>query len=96
MMIAETRSFELGPFSVQQRPRQDNPAFAVYIISRASRFIGKSFSCPDLECCRWLEREHGHQSGGGAIDPNIDRRKRGRDKARLSTVKTSVFSRFRI
>lgn len=55
-MIAETSSFEIGPYKIQQRPRFDNPWFAVYIVSRGNKQIGKSFSMPDLACCEWLER----------------------------------------
>lgn len=55
-MIADTTSFDIGPFKVHQRPRFDNPAFAVYIVMRGAQLIGKSFSRPDLGCCQWLER----------------------------------------
>lgn len=56
MIIAETRIFKLGPYTVVQRPRLDNPAWAVYAISRGDKFIGNSFSVPDKSCCQWLER----------------------------------------
>lgn len=59
MTVAETKSFQIGPYTVQQRPRFDNPAFAVYIVSRDQKMVGKSFSYPDLGCCEWLERERG-------------------------------------
>lgn len=58
-VISETRAWDVGPYRVQQRPRFDNPAFAVYIVSRGERLIGKSFSLPDLGCCEWLERHGG-------------------------------------
>lgn len=57
MIIAQTSTFVLGDFTVQERPRFDNPAFAVYIVLRAGCFIGKSFSRPDLDCCKWLARQ---------------------------------------
>lgn len=56
MLIAETFTFTLGRYTVQQRPRFDSPAWAVYIIFRGAKLIGKSFSRPDLDCCKWLER----------------------------------------
>lgn len=59
MNIADTRSFQLGPYTVKQRPRFDNPAFAVYKVFRGDRFIGDSFSIPDEGCCAWLERTRG-------------------------------------
>lgn len=58
-MIADTTSFDLGPFKIHQRPRFDNPAFAVYLVFRGARLIGKSFSRPDRGCCEWLERTNG-------------------------------------
>lgn len=58
-MIADTTSFDLGPFKIHQRPRFDNPAFAVYLVFRGERLIGKSFSRPDQSCCEWLERTNG-------------------------------------
>lgn len=59
MIIADTCSFTLGKFTVQQRPRPDNPAWPVYIVFRGEKLIGKSFSIPDLGCCEWLERTNG-------------------------------------
>ena len=59
-MIAETRVWEEGPFRVVQRPRFDNPSFAVYIVFRGALLVGKSFSLPDLGCCLWLERHAGN------------------------------------
>lgn len=59
MNIAESRTFQLGPYIVRQRPRFDNPAFAVYKVFRSDTFIGDSFSIPDLGCCEWLERTRG-------------------------------------
>lgn len=59
MITAETTSFDLGPFKIHQRPRFDNRAFAVYIVLRGTKMIGKSFSRPDLACCEWLERTNG-------------------------------------
>lgn len=62
MIIAETCTFVLGCYTVQQRPRPDNPAWPVYIVFRGDpetgyRVVGRSFSRPDEGCCRWLERQ---------------------------------------
>lgn len=59
-MIAETRSFAVGPFTVQQKPRLDNPFWPQYLVFRAGRLVGKQFSVPDEEACHWLES---HQDG---------------------------------
>lgn len=45
-------------FTVRVGLRPDNPAFPVYLVFIGTNLIGKSFSLPDLECCRWLERQH--------------------------------------
>ncbi len=55
MTIVEALTFDLGPYTVKQRPRFDNPAFAVYKIFRGTKFVAASFSRPDEGCCRWLE-----------------------------------------
>jgi hypothetical protein len=55
-MIAD-QTFELGRFTVRVRVRFDNPAWPVYLVFVASKFVGKSFSRPDIGCCEWLERQ---------------------------------------
>ena len=57
--IAETRAWNVGPYRVQQRPRFDNPAFAVYVVMRGDVLIGKTFSIPSLSDCEWLDRHNG-------------------------------------
>jgi hypothetical protein len=64
VIIVETRLWDCGPYQVQQRPRPDNPGWAVYIVLRRGKLIGKSFSIPDLGCCRWLQA---HQDGQYAV-----------------------------
>lgn len=59
MLIADTRTFNVGPYTISQRPRTDNPAWPVYIITKGSRYIGRSFSIPDEGCCQWLEATGG-------------------------------------
>lgn len=59
MIVCETRTFTLGPYTVRQSPRFDNPAWPVYTILKNDKIIGKSFSIPDLGCCRWLEINNG-------------------------------------
>lgn len=54
MITADTSTFTLGEYVVHQRPRFDNPAFAVYIILLAGKLIGKQFSRPTETDCRWL------------------------------------------
>lgn len=58
MIIIGTSTFTVGKFTVQQRPRFDNPAFAVYIVMLAGEFIGKQFSMPSITDCQWLQREN--------------------------------------
>jgi hypothetical protein len=56
-MISETRTFTLGPYTVRQQVRPDNPFWSQFLIFRGDKLVGKSFSCPDLQCCMWLERQ---------------------------------------
>jgi hypothetical protein len=60
MIIAETLTFTVGRYRIQQRPRPDNPAWPVYIVFVGQKLIGKSFSMPNLDCCRWLEHWGDH------------------------------------
>jgi hypothetical protein len=55
-LIATTSTYTAGDFTVQQRPRQDNPAFAVFLVFLGETLIGKQFSRPTESDCRWLER----------------------------------------
>lgn len=59
MIVANTSTTQLGAYTVYERPRFDNPAWAVYIVFKNEKLIGKSFSRPDLGCCQWLERQQG-------------------------------------
>lgn len=87
MIIAVASTFTLGRFTVQVRPRHDNPAFAVYIVFRGERLIGKNFSRPGLSDCQWLERTKGvyatrscwPETSAGHIQWNTGRR-RGRPR----------------
>lgn len=54
--IAETRSFRLGDFIVQQRPMQGNPAMPVFVVWLGEKLIGRLASWPTLDDCRWLMR----------------------------------------
>lgn len=75
-MIAETFSFEIGHYVVWQKPRFDNPAWPQYVIFRGEKLIGKSFSMPDLDCCRWLERQRGEKLvyATSSWEPTVDLR----------------------
>ena len=77
--IAETARWTIGRFIVQARPRQDNPAFCVYLVFLGGRLIGKSFSLPDLGCCLWLQRTGGCYAESSAEPLNYrDRQKKRR------------------
>ena len=56
MIVATTSSFVVGKYTVQQRPRFDNPAFAVFIIFLGAKLIGKQFSMPSVSDCDALKR----------------------------------------
>ena len=56
MLTPESRTWRIGPYTVKQAVRPDNPAFPQYLILRDGQLIGKSFSVPDLGCCQSLER----------------------------------------
>lgn len=49
----------LGVYSVRVGLRPDNPAFPSYLVYKGDDFIGKQFSMPSEEDCRWLERQRG-------------------------------------
>lgn len=55
----ESNSFEVGPYTVRCSVRPDNPAWPQYIVMLRGKIIGKQFSRPSLEDCRWLERHEG-------------------------------------
>ena len=57
--IAETKSWLIGPYRVQQRPRPDNFSWPVYIVFLGDVLIGKQFSIPSESDCAWLERTAG-------------------------------------
>jgi hypothetical protein len=57
MPIAATGIWKVGPYTVQSRPRFDSPAWAVYIVFRGDKLIGKCFSMPDVGWCNALERQ---------------------------------------
>lgn len=65
MIIAPTCSFSVGTYTVWQRPRMDNPAFAQYLVFLGEKLIGKTFSVPDVDACRWLQQ---HPDGHYAKD----------------------------
>jgi hypothetical protein len=58
VMIAATSSFAVGRFTVHQRPRLDNPYFAVFIVHLKGVYIGRQFSMPSVGDCESLGRRH--------------------------------------
>ena len=92
-MIADTVSFELGRYTVWQRPRFDSPAWAVYLVYLGDRLIGKSFSRPDIGQCQRLEREGRIKQEASSIAPlswATDKKracaKKGRAAAKLGSA----------
>jgi hypothetical protein len=61
--IVETRTFMLGVYTVQQRPRFDSPGWGQYLVFLKGVLIGKCFSCPCESDCQWLERQQREQTG---------------------------------
>lgn len=55
-MIAEERSWNLGPYFVRQTVRPDNPYWPCYIVFRGEKLVGKQFSRPNEADCEWLEK----------------------------------------
>jgi hypothetical protein len=55
-MIAEERSWNIGPYFVRQTVRPDNPYWPCYIVFRGQKLIGKQFSRPNESDCQWLEK----------------------------------------
>lgn len=62
MNIVETKTFQLGAYTVRQRPRIDSPGWAQYLVFLGGVLIGKSFSMPALSDCEWLERQQREQT----------------------------------
>lgn len=58
-MIAESRAYQVGPFTIQERPRPDNPAWPVYIVLLGLRVVGKGFSKPSISDCEWMAGQKG-------------------------------------
>ena len=76
-MTAETRWFKLGPYIVYQRPLKDNPAFALFIMSRDGVVLGKQCSVPQLSDCKWHELQRGvYASDTKSRDKSAGRRGR--------------------
>lgn len=59
-MIAETRMYQLGQYTILERPRTDNPAWPVYIIRIGLKVVGRGFSKPSLSDCEWLAAQEKH------------------------------------
>ena len=78
MIVATTSSFTVGRYTVQQRPRFDNPAFAVFIIFLGAKLIGKQFSMPSVSDCDTLKRQASEDAKPLAI---ADRQAYGRRAA---------------
>lgn len=58
-MIAETKIWELGVYTVREQPRPDNPFWPVYIVMLKASIIGRMFSRPALSDCEWLKHQGG-------------------------------------
>lgn len=48
---------KLGPYTIIEGLRRDNPAFPCYLVYKGESLIGKQFSKPSLTDCEWLDRE---------------------------------------
>jgi len=67
--VVETKEWTCGKYIVKQRPRIDNPSFAVFLVFKEEKLIGKQFSVPDVEECRWLEK---YNKTGRYHDPVVE------------------------
>lgn len=86
MQIVEVRSWEIGKFTVRQRPRFDNPSWGQYLVFIGEKLIGKSFSMPDLGACEWLERQEAGRTiyaYNSAPLPDTSMYRRGVSKPRM-------------
>lgn len=54
--IVQQTSWRCGRYTVQQTVRPDNPAWARYLIIRAGKVVGVSFSVPNAGWCESIER----------------------------------------
>lgn len=56
--IAETRTYQIGKFTIREQPRYDNPAWPKYLIFLGDKLIGSQFSRPGVSDCEWQARGH--------------------------------------
>lgn len=87
-------TFTIGVYTVHARPRQDNPGWLVYLVYRGSSLIGKSFSVPDLGCCRWLETSNGvYASSSTMLRVSEGKTRRGGQVLKCEHCGSSVYRR---
>ena len=55
-MTAQPQQWKCGPYTVRQALRPDSPAWPQYQILRNGMLVGLSFSVPDENWCRYIER----------------------------------------
>lgn len=48
---------KIGPYTVVEGLRRDNPAWPVYLVYKGDALVGRQFSKPCLSDCEWLDRE---------------------------------------
>lgn len=53
--MEKTKMTTLGPYTIREGLRPDNPAFPCYLVFRGAKLIGRQFSMPSLTDCEWLE-----------------------------------------
>lgn len=61
MNMVEPLNFKLGPYTIRHRqePGQQCPLYCVFL---DCVLIGKCISVPDLDACKWLERQQREQT----------------------------------
>ncbi len=52
--VVETKEWMCGKYKIIQRPRTDNPSFAVFLIYHHNKYLGRQFSMPNKEDCRFV------------------------------------------
>lgn len=60
--IIESKTFQIGPYVIRQRPRSDSPGWGQYLVFLGDVLIGKSFSMPSESDCQWLETQQRGQT----------------------------------
>lgn len=59
ILIAETKVYELGQYTIRKQPLFDNPYWATHVIFHQGEIIGRQLSVPTESDCDWYRATKG-------------------------------------